>query len=158
MDTPHGPRRLALTTLMTPDMMNFSGKVHGGALLKLLDEVAYSCAAQYARTYVVTLLVDDAIFRGPVHVGELLTCMACVNHVGSTSMEIGMRVESRDPRTSVVRHVMSCFFVMISMNDAGEPTPLARFEPEDAEDERRWKAAEARRAARRSRLQRPDTE
>ncbi len=152
--TDHGPRRLELTTLMTPDMQNFSGKVHGGSLLKLLDEVAYSCASRYARSYVVTLLVDDAIFRGPVHVGELVTCLACVNHVGRTSMEIGMRVVSEDPRSGVQRHVMSCFFVMISMNEAGEPQAVSRFEFEDAEDERRWAAAEERREVRTKSIER----
>jgi len=143
------PRRLELTTLMTPDMANFSGKVHGGALLKLLDEVAYSCAARYSGHYVVTLLVDDARFLAPVHVGELVTFKACVNRVGRTSMDVGIRVIAENHRTRVQRHVMSCFFVMIAMTDDGQPTEVAAFVPETDEDKRRWAEADQRRATRR---------
>ena len=68
-----GNAQLTMTVLMTPDMANFSGNVHGGTLLKYLDEVAYACASRYAGTYVVTMSVDQVIFREPVHVGELVT-------------------------------------------------------------------------------------
>src|SRR4051812_19328784 len=79
--------RLSMTVLMTPDMSNFSGNVHGGLLLKLLDQVAYTCASRYARAYAVTLSVDQVVFREPVHVGELVTFAASVNYTGRTSME-----------------------------------------------------------------------
>lgn len=142
------PRSLTMTTLMTPDLVNFGGKVHGGALLKLLDEVAYSCAARFSGHYVVTLLIDDARFRAPVHVGELVTFLARVNWVGRTSMEIGIRVMAEDHRTRTERHVMSCFVVMVAMNEAGTPVEIAPFEPADDIDRGRWKAAERRRALR----------
>lgn len=144
------PRRLELTTLMTPDMANFSGKVHGGALLKLLDEVAYSCAARYSSQYVVTLLLDDALFRAPVHVGDLVTFKACINHVGRTSMDVGIRVVAANPRVREERHVMSCFFVMVAMTDDGKPTEVPRFEPETDDDVRRWAESERRREVRMS--------
>ena len=92
-----GNAQLSMTVLMTPDMANFSGNVHGGTLLKYLDEVAYACAARYAGRYVVTLSVDQVIFREPVHVGELVTFLASVNYTGNTSMEVGIKV---GPRTS----------------------------------------------------------
>jgi acyl-CoA hydrolase len=148
--TIHGPRRLEQTMLMTPGMVNFSGKVHGGALLELLDQVAYSCAARYSGQYVVTLLLDDALFRAPVHVGELVTFKACVNWVGETSMEVGVRVVAENPRTRAERHVMSCFFVMIAMSDEGVPVAVPRYAPEDEEDARRWTNAEARREIRKA--------
>jgi uncharacterized protein (TIGR00369 family) len=91
-------RRLVMTVLMTPDMANFSGKVHGGALLNLLDRVAFSCASRFSGRYAVTLSVDQVTFKQPVHVGELVTFLASVNHVGRTSMEIGIRVEAEDIR------------------------------------------------------------
>lgn len=69
-------KTLEMTVLMTPEMVNFSGKVHGGAILKLLDQVAYACAARYSGHYVVTLSVDQVFFRHPVHVGELVTFLA----------------------------------------------------------------------------------
>ena len=73
-----------MTVLMTPDMSNFSGNVHGGTILKFLDQVAYACASRYAQTYVVTLSVDRVVFREPVHVGELVTFSASVNYTGRT--------------------------------------------------------------------------
>lgn len=83
---------LSMTVLMTPDMANFSGNVHGGAILKYLDSVAYACASRYSGSYVVTLSVDRVVFRQPIHVGELVTFLASVNFTGSTSMEIGIKV------------------------------------------------------------------
>src|SRR3954464_13339480 len=74
--------QLTMTVLMTPDTANFSGNVHGGTILKLLDQVAYACASRYARRYVVTLWVDQVTFRQPIHVGELVNFLASVNHTG----------------------------------------------------------------------------
>lgn len=144
--TAEPPRQLELTTLMTPDMVNFSGKVHGGALLKLLDEVAYSCAARYSGHYVVTLMLDDAMFRAPVHVGELVTFRASVNWVGRTSMQVGIRVVAENHRTRAERHVMSCFFVMVAMDEEGRVCEVPGFEPRTDDEIRRWKNAELRRA------------
>src|SRR5690606_5336155 len=89
MDLPN--HQLTMTVLMTPDMANFSGNVHGGTILKLLDQVAYACASRYAGRYVVTLSVDQVMFRQPIHVGELVTFLASVNYTGNTSMEIGIK-------------------------------------------------------------------
>lgn len=143
------PRTLSMTALMTPDMVNFAGKVHGGDLLKLLDQVAFSCAARYSGHYVVTLLVDDARFLAPVHVGELISFHAAVNWIGRTSMEVGIRVVAENHRTGETRHVMSCFFVMIAMSDDGHPVAAPRFEPADETERRRWTEAEKRRRLRR---------
>jgi uncharacterized protein (TIGR00369 family) len=134
-----------MTALMTPEMVNFSGKIHGGALLKLLDEVAYSAAARYAGSYVVTLLVDEARFRAPVHVGELVTFHASVNWVGRTSMEVGIRVVAEQPRTRAERHVLSCYVVMVAMSDDGQPVEVPPFVPDTPDERRRWEAAAARR-------------
>jgi acyl-CoA hydrolase len=81
-----------MTFLMTPDMANFSGHVHGGTILKLLDQVAYACAARYCKNYVVTASLDQVIFKESIKVGELVTFRANVNYVGRTSMEIGIKV------------------------------------------------------------------
>ena len=86
---------LTMTVLMTPDMANFSGNVHGGTILKLLDQVAYACASRYAGRYVVTLSVDQVMFREPIHVGELVSFLASVNYTGRTSMEVGIKVVDR---------------------------------------------------------------
>ena len=107
---------LAMSVLMTPDMANFSGNVHGGTILKLLDQVAYACASRYSGSYVVTLSVDKVTFKEPIYVGELVTFMACVNHVGRTSMEIGIRVEAQDIRKRTIRHTNSCYFTMVAVD------------------------------------------
>ena len=115
------PASLSMTVLMTPDMSNFAGSVHGGALLKLLDQVAYACASRYAASYVVTLSVDRVLFREPIRVGELVTFSASVNYTGRTSMEIGIRVDAQDIRTGQSRHANSCYFTMVAVDDSGKP-------------------------------------
>ncbi|NYT59655.1 acyl-CoA thioesterase [Alcaligenaceae bacterium] len=147
MDLP--AHQLTMTVLMTPDTANFSGKVHGGAILKLLDQVAYACASRYAGSYVVTLSVDQVMFRQPIKVGELVTFLASVNHTGNSSMEIGIKVIAEDIRDKVVRHVNSCFFTMIAMDDDGKPTKVPVLTPATADEHRRFAAAEIRREVRR---------
>jgi len=139
---------------MTPDTANFAGNVHGGTILKLLDQVAYACAARYARRYVVTLGVDQVAFRQPVHVGELVTFLASVNHTGTTSMEIGIKVIAEDIRVQAVRHVVSCFFNMVAVDDDRKPVAVPPLEPRTPDEQRRWKAAELRRALRKEFVQR----
>jgi len=89
---------LTMTVLMTPDMANFAGNVHGGTILKLLDQVSYACASRYAARYVVTVSVDQVIFRERIHVGELVTFLAAVNYAGRSSMEVGIRVVAENIR------------------------------------------------------------
>ncbi len=137
-------RQLAMTVLMTPEMANFSGNVHGGTILKLLDQVAYACASRYAGAYVVTLSVDQVTFRQPVHVGELVTFLASVNYTGKSSMEIGIKLVTEDIRNKVVRHANSCFFTMVAVNEHGKSTPVPAFVPSTPDETRRWEAAKAR--------------
>lgn len=147
MDLPS--HQLSMTVLMTPDTANFSGNVHGGTILKLLDQVAYACAARYAGRYVVTLSVDQVTFRQPIHVGELVTFLASVNHTGSSSMEVGIKVVAEDIRSQVVRHVNSCFFTMVAVGDDRKPVPVPPLRPATPEQQRRWAAALARKELRR---------
>ena len=146
--------QLNMTVLMSPDMANFSGNVHGGAILRLLDQVAYACASRYSRRYVVTLSVDQVTFLQPIHVGELVSFLASVNHTGKSSMEIGIKVVAEDIRRQVVRHVNSCFFSMVAVDDAGKPTPVPPFTPASDDERRRWDAALLRKALRHEQAQR----
>lgn len=141
--------RLSMTVLMTPDMSNFAGNVHGGQLLKLLDQVAYTCASRYSRTYAVTLSVDQVVFREAIHVGELVTFQASVNHTGRTSMEIGIRVTAEDLRAGEVRHTNSCYFTMVAVGDDRRPVPVPPLELATDDQRRRHAAAVARRELRR---------
>jgi acyl-CoA hydrolase len=152
METP--AHQLSMTVLMTPDTANFSGKVHGGTILKLLDQVAYACASRYATTYVVTLSVDQVVFRQPIHVGELVTFLASVNHTGSTSMEVGIKVIAEDIRTQDKRHVNSCFFTMVAVDEHGKPTPVPPLRAFTPDERRRFAAAEVRKEVRREMAQR----
>jgi acyl-CoA hydrolase len=141
--------RLSMTILMTPDMSNFAGNVHGGTLLKYLDQVAYTCATRYARNYAVTLSVDQVVFREPIHVGELVTFQAAVNRTGRTSLEIGVRVTTQDLVRHVVRHTNSCYFTMVAVGPDGHAVPVPPWKPRTAEDRRRHAAAGRRRELRR---------
>lgn len=149
MDRAHDPSQLEMVVLMTPDMANFSGKVHGGALLNLLDRVAYSCASRFSQQYAVTLSVDQVVFRQPIHVGELVTFSASVNFAGRTSMEIGIRVEAEDLRTGERRHTNSCYFTMVAVDEEGKPTPVPELALETDVKRRRARQADVRRTLRR---------
>ena len=142
-------RRLEMTVLMTPDMANFSGKVHGGALLNLLDRVAFSLASRYSGRDAVTLSVDQVTFKQPINVGELVTFRASVNYAGRTSMEIGVRVEAENIRSGERRHTNSCYFTMVAVDDAGRPAEVPPLALETAIERRRNRAAELRRKLRR---------
>ncbi len=140
---------LIMTVLMTPDMANFAGNVHGGSILHFLDQVAYSCASRYSGFYAVTLSVDQVIFRQQIHVGELVTFMASVNYTGNTSMEVGIRVLAEDIRQRTSRHVLTCYFTMVGVDDQGKPTKVPPLEVKTANEQRRWAAAKLRRDLRR---------
>jgi acyl-CoA hydrolase len=141
---------LSMTVLMTPDMANFSGNVHGGAILKLLDGVAYACASRYAGCYVVTLSVDQVIFRQPIHVGELVTFLASVNYTGKTSMEIGIKVVTENIQKRLVRHANSCYFTMVAVDENRNPVPVPPLDLVNEEQKQRFQAAERRRERRKT--------
>jgi acyl-CoA hydrolase len=140
--------QLSMTVLMTPDTANFSGNVHGGHILKLLDQVAYACASRYAGAYVVTMSVDQVTFRQPIHVGELVTFLAAVNYTGRSSMEVGIKVLAESIRTQEVRHVNSCFFTMVAVGDDKKPVAVPPLQPSTPEEQRRFQEAEGRKEAR----------
>ncbi len=146
-ERPGDRKSLYMTVLMTPDMANFSGNVHGGTLLKLLDQVAYSCASRYAGTYVVTLSVDRVLFRDAIKVGELVSFSASVNHTGRTSLEVGIRVETENIRNGTRRHTNSCYFTMVAVDDTGTPVPVPPLVPATDRERNWYEAAVARRAA-----------
>ncbi|HEU0199813.1 MAG TPA: acyl-CoA thioesterase [Burkholderiaceae bacterium] len=152
MDLP--AHQLTMTILMTPDTANFAGNVHGGTILKLLDQVAYACASRYAGRYVVTLSVDQVMFRQPIHVGDLVTFLASVNYTGTSSMEVGIKVLAENIRTQEVRHVNSCFFTMVAVDDERKPVQVPPLRPFSKDERRRYAAAEVRKQLRQEFLKR----
>lgn len=111
--------KITLSELMLPSHSNFSGKIHGGYLLKLMDQIAFACASKYSGCYCVTASVDTVDFLNPVDVGELVTLKACVNYVGKTSMIVGIRVTSEDIRTGIIKHCNSSYFTMVAKDEFG---------------------------------------
>lgn len=145
------PARLSQSTIsevMMPHMANGVGNVHGGVLLGMIDRVGAVAAIRHARRVCVTVSVDQVDFREPIHLGELVTMQAMVNYVHRTSLEVGVRVEAENLVTGVKRHTNSCYLTYVAIDDAGRPTEVPPVVAETPEEERRYQAAERRRALR----------
>jgi uncharacterized protein (TIGR00369 family) len=127
-----------ITELMIPAYANFGGKIHGGILLSLMDKVAYACASKHAGTYCVTVSVDKVEFLQPVEVGELVAMKASVNYVGRSSMVVGMRVESQNVKTGVIKHTNSSFFTMVAKGDDNKPMQVPALVLENDEEIKRF--------------------
>ena len=144
-------KSLTMTMLMTPDKANFSGKnVHGGEILKMLDHVAYACAARYTGMYAVTLSVDMVLFKDPIKIGSLVTFHASVNYTGRTSMQIGIKVISEDIKDHSIKNTNVCYFTMIAVDEHGKPAPVPKLELVTEDDKRRYNDAIQRREIRMS--------
>lgn len=130
--------KTTITELMIPSYANFSGKVHGGILLSLMDKVAFACAAKHSGSYCVTVAVEGVEFLQPVEVGELVSLKASVNYVGNSSMIIGIRIDSMNPRTSISKHTNSCFFTMVAKDEDGSPKKVAELKLETHEELKRF--------------------
>jgi uncharacterized protein (TIGR00369 family) len=143
-----------MSRTMLPSDANPYGNVHGGEVMKLIDAVAGAAATRHARARVVTARIDELSFLAPVYVGHLVTAKASVNHVGKTSMEVGVRVESEDMLSGNVVHVASAYLVFVATDEHGNPVPLPPITAETDDERRRMKAAETRRSLR---LHRPQT-
>jgi acyl-CoA hydrolase len=139
---------LTMAEVITPDLANFYGNLHGGHLLNLLDKVAYACSSRYAAKPTVTLSVDQVFFKEPIYVGELITCYASINLVGKTSMEVGIRVVTENLQTRVKRHTNTCYFTMVAIDEHGKPTTVPPFTPQTDVEKRRYQEATKRREAR----------
>lgn len=111
--------RVVISELMLPSHSNFSGKIHGGYILSLLDQIAFACASKHSRAYCVTASVDTVDFLNPIEVGELVTMRASINYVGRTSMVVGIRVEAENIQTGIVKHCNSSYFTMVARDDDG---------------------------------------
>jgi uncharacterized protein (TIGR00369 family) len=112
--------QVTFTELMLPSHTNFSGKIHGGYILSLMDQIAFACASKHSRNYCVTASVNTVDFLNPIEVGELVIMKASVNYVGKTSMIIGIRVETENIHTGAKKHCNSSYFTMVAKNDKGE--------------------------------------
>ena len=108
---------ISISELMLPSHTNFSGKIHGGYILSLLDQIAFACASKFSGNYCVTASVDTVNFLKPIEVGELVTMKASVNFVGNSSMIIGIRVEAENIQTGKIKHCNSSYFTMVAKDN-----------------------------------------
>ena len=144
------PRRPSETTSILTRWMgiedaNTAGYVHGGAIMRLCDEVAGIAAIRHSSVRVVTAGMDRMTFLIPVHIGQLVTVRAMVNAAWRTSMEVGVRVESEHVRTGEVAHASTAYLTMVALDDEGRPTAVPRLAPETPEEHRREQEAQLRR-------------
>lgn len=112
--------KILFSELMLPSNSNFNGKIHGGYILNLMDQIAFACASKHSKTYCVTASVDTVDFLNPIEIGELVTMKASINYVGNTSMVVGIRVESENIRTGEIKHCNSSYFTMVAKNNEGK--------------------------------------
>ena len=146
------PRRVAssqvtLVQLMEITDANIAGLVHGGVVMKLVDTAAGLAAFKHARGLCVTVSMDEMSFLAPVHVGDTVTVKASVNDVGTTSLEIGVRVESEELETGTKTHTSSAYLVFVAL-DEGKPRPVPPLIAETEEEQRRQREAKIRRETR----------
>lgn len=130
--------RITISQLMLPSHTNFSGKIHGGYILSLLDQIAFACASKYSGNYCVTASVDTVNFLNPIEVGELVTLKASVNYVGNSSMIVGIRVEAENIQTGKVKHCNSSYFTMVAKDDNGKNTKVPALILSNFEEVRRF--------------------
>jgi acyl-CoA hydrolase len=137
--------RSELIRWMSIQDANSAGMVHGGVVMRMCDEAAGIASIRHSGCRVVTAGVDRMTFLHPVHVGELLRCVASVNAVWRTSMEVGVRVEAENAVTGEVRSTSTAYLTMVAVDESGKPIPVPPLEVDGPVEERRQREAETRR-------------
>ena len=140
--------RVVLSLLMGPTDANLHGNVHGGNIMKLMDEAGASAAMRHARRVVVTVAVDQVLFREPIHLGDLVTLTACLTYVGRTSMETRIEVTAQNLLTGQQSHTNTAYFVYVALDEYQRPAPVPRLELTTPAEQANWEAAKARQAYR----------
>ena len=143
-----GDSQITLSQLMQPEHVNVLGNVHGGVLMKLMDEAGGLCAARHARRPAVTVVVDTITFLEPIRIGELVMCTARLTFVGRTSMEAEVCLEAEGILTGNRRLTNVAYIVYVAMGDDGRPTEVPPLLPTTEEERQRWEAGRQRRADR----------
>lgn len=143
--------RVVLTVLMNPEHANPLGNVHGGVIMKLVDEAGGIAAMRHSRSAVVTVAIDSMTFEEPVYVGNLVTVTAELTYVGRTSMEVRATVTAEAPLSGSITHTNLAYLVYVAIDDSGRPTPVPRLVAETPEEQMRMQQAEERQAIRKER-------
>lgn len=136
--------QVSITELMLPSHSNFGGKVHGGHILNLMDQIAFACASKHSQRYCVTASVNRVDFLSPVEVGELITLKASINYTGKTSMVVGVRVESENITTGKRKHCNSSYFTMVAKDENGTSVAIPGLLVTDKQGVRRFTRSKIR--------------
>ena len=150
--------QVTMVELMLPSYSNFNGKIHGGYILNLMDQVAFACASKHSGHYCVTASVNRVDFLQPIEVGELVSLKASVNYTGRTSMVIGLRVESENIKTGEIKHCNSSYFTMVAKDEQGKSVPVPGLILDSEESIRRFTRSIARQAQNKLRINSFDTD
>jgi len=136
--------RVYLSQLMQPEHANNHGNVHGGWIMKLVDEAGALACMRHAQTRVVTVVVDSLVFREPIKIGDLVTFTAEVTYTGRTSMEAEVQVTAENPITGERTHTNTAYLVYVGLNDNNLPTAIPQLVLETEEDKERYEQAKLR--------------
>jgi len=125
---------ITLRFLAEPSTVNFGGKVHGGTVMKWIDEAGYACASGWAKRYCVTVYVGGIRFHQPIRIGDLVEVEAKLAYTGKTSMNIAVEVRSGDIKSGSLRKTTECLIVFVSVDDHGHPVPVPPWTPSTPEE------------------------
>jgi acyl-CoA hydrolase len=147
-----GDSSVIMTELILPNDANALGNCMGGRVMHLIDIAAAIAARRHARATCVTAAIDEIVFHHPVPVGSVLVLHASVNDAGTTSMEVGVRVEMESAASGLRSHCASAYLTFVALDENHRPTPVPPLRTATAEQKRRQQEAAARRARRLARL------
>ena len=139
---------ITISQLMQPEHANHHGNVHGGVIMKLVDEAGALACMRHAQRRVVTVAVDRMTFRQPIRLGDLVILHAEVSYVGRTSMEAHVHVEAENPITGERTFTNDAFLVYVALDEEGRAVPVPRLIPETEAERRRMEAGRERQAYR----------
>jgi uncharacterized protein (TIGR00369 family) len=140
--------RVTLSQLMQPSHANFRGDVHGGWIMKLVDEAGALAAMRHAQCRVVTVAIDQMQFHEPIRIGDLVIMEAEVTYVGRTSMETRVQVVAENPVTGERVHTNTAYLVYVALNENGRPKPIPQLIAETEPETERMAAGRERQARR----------
>ncbi len=120
---------ITLRFLAEPSTVNFGGKVHGGTVMKWIDEAGYACATRWARQYCVTVSVGTIRFERPIRIGDLVEVEARLAYTGSTSMNISVEVRAGDMKIGQMEKITACLVVFVAVDDQGKKMPVQTWQP-----------------------------
>lgn len=127
-------REVVLRFLAEPGDVNFGGKVHGGAVMRWIDQAGYACAVGWSGRYCVTAYVGGIRFVRPVKVGDIVEVRARVARTGRTSLQVAVEVSAGDPRRAERTQTTDCIIVFVAVDDDGRPVPVPAWVPATDED------------------------